>query len=84
MERERKTSKLTRTNSRLFGYSIFKGLIGKHSQRNEKKKTKQKKHGMSVSIRPHYTLRKALVHPIVEKENAYGVMYEIPCASIAN
>ena len=40
-----------------------------------------KKHGRTVSMRPHNALRKALVHPKdkVEKENTCCVVYEIPC-----
>ena len=36
-------------------------------------------------MRPHYTLRKALVHPKekVKKENTYGVVYEILCHNCA-
>ena len=42
-----------------------------------------KKHGISVSIQPRYTLRKSLVHPKdkVEKENTCDVVYET-CATI--
>ena len=40
-----------------------------------------KKHGISSSIRPHYTQRKTLVHPKdkVKEENICGVVFEVSC-----
>ena len=40
-----------------------------------------RKHGIATAMRPHSTLRKALVHPKdkIQKEDKCGVVYRVPC-----
>ena len=67
LESERKMSKLTRINPK----AVWSFHMSKASEGIVRL---MQKHSISISMQPHYMLRKALVHPNVENENTCGVV----------